>query len=200
MSRRQRKQPAALPCCCRVWEILWGCSRLSHLIHVIPVCLLPLQSTENEEEVWILGLEWVLTWKEGTNLTLRFGVCLCLSSFRARVEEQNTEASPAWTSLLIIWLFLLSPSRFYWIAKPVKYWLHLQFFLLIPMSDLKKKKKKTLRFGKSKGLSPNKEFQKSFQKLFLLFSLHFSYWLYPFPEMLMWNIVAACSRKKGDEL
>ena len=76
------KQPAALPCCCRVWEILWGCSRLSHLIHVIPACLLPLQSTENEEEVWIWGLERVLTWKEGTNLTLRFGICLCLSSFR----------------------------------------------------------------------------------------------------------------------
>lgn len=62
-------------------------------------------------------------------------------SFRARAEEQNTEASHTWTSLLIIWLFLLSPSRFYWISKLRKYWLHLPCFLLIPMSHLKKKKK-----------------------------------------------------------
>lgn len=177
VSQRQRKQPTALPCCCRLWEILWGCSRLSHLIHVIPVCLLPLQSTENKKEVWILGLVRVLSWKEGTNLTLRFGICLCLSSFRARVEEQNTEASHIWTSLLIIWLFLLSPRRFYWIAKLRKYWLHLPCFLLIPMSDLKTNKQ-TLRFGKSKGLSPKKEFQKSFQKSFqkfFFFSLFISH-------------------------
>ena len=45
------------------------------------------------------------------------------------------------------------------------------------MSDLKKKKQ-TLRFGKSKGLSPNKEFQKSFQKSFqkfFFFSLFISH-------------------------
>lgn len=88
VSQKHRKQPTSLPGLHKLWEILWGCSSLSHLRHATWTCLSLPHDAENKgwsrcQDLFGFSVgkrKWILLWDLAP---------VNASQFQARVEREN---------------------------------------------------------------------------------------------------------------